>query len=142
MKNYENQKNSVGAARYLPAAGGAMLIVVGLLYVMQLLIDVKFQEPAEAEPVVLPDIWAKETVVKDRPRQEPTKIIPPNRPPERPRDPMVHEPSNAGVKIGAPTALQNLEVNPFSGLDEGAPMLLRSAQPNYPTSALQRGLQG
>ena len=131
-----------GVLLLLPAAGLALVVVFGLLFLMQALINADQGEPEESEVFAIGDIWQEEPEVTEFKKEiKITEVDEVETPPELPQ---MDISSDSDVDLGGLSggALEiELEVQ-AGAFSDGDVIALALIQPDYPARASERGIEG
>jgi len=129
--------------RFLTAAAGSAFVTTGLVLLMVQLIAVDDSGYAEADPPVIVDIWK----VRDEPEPEiskPQVKKPPQVEPEPTPPPVMSITSETGamdIAFVPPKASKSIDIG-RTALTDGEHIPIVKVQPNYPSNASRRGIEG
>lgn len=126
----------------LPAAGMALVVVFGLLFLMQALINADQQEPEQGEVFAIGDIWQEEPEITENKKEiQVNEVDEAELPPELPQvDISVDNNVDMGGLSGDALELDlAVEAGAFS---DGDVIALVRVNPQYPQRAAERGIEG
>lgn len=126
----------------LPAAGLAVVVVFGLLFLMQALINSGLEEPEQAEVFAIGDIWQEDPEITEFKKEiQINEVDDVELPPELPQmDISVDNNVDMGGLSGE--ALQiDLQVD-AGAFSDGDVIALVRVNPEYPQRAAERGIEG
>lgn len=126
----------------LPAAGLALVVVFGLLFLMQALINADQKEPEQAEVFAIGDIWQEEPEVTEFKKEiKVTEVDQAELPPDLPQvDVSVDNSIDMGGLSGDALEIDlQVEAGAFS---DGDVIALVRVNPTYPQRAAERGIEG
>ena len=122
-----------------------VVTTLGLLFLMNSLINTEFAPPDESKSVKIPDIRMADTKIETRMDDaKPEKPQEPEAPPELP-EPEFEAPQVSGdaLNMSAPIAKAEIDVGGNSlAFSEGEYLPIVKVPPEYPSSALSRGIEG
>ena len=132
--------------RYIVSGGFALIVIFGLFWVMQHLIDTADRQLDEDDPGRMLEIVRvppEEEVIRDEPL--PPKPADPEEPPPEPLPPSMDDitPGTTPVQVSPPTV--GTEINfqgTLSQFSEGEYLPLAIVQPVYPRRAIARNIEG
>ena len=131
-----------GVLLLLPAAGLAIVVVFGLLFLMQALINADQGEPEDSTVFAIPDIWQEEPEVTEFKKEiDITEIDEVDTPPELPQ---VDIALDSDVDFGGLSGGDlDLDIQVQNGaFSDGDVIALVRQQPDYPQRAAERGIEG
>lgn len=131
-----------GVLLLLPAAGLAIVVVFGLLFLMQALINADQGEPNDSQVFAIPDIWQEEPEVTEFKKEiDITEIDEVDTPPELPQ---VDIALDADIDFGGLSGGDlDLDIEVQNGaFSDGDVIALVRQQPEYPQRAAERGIEG
>ena len=131
-----------GVLLLLPAAGLAIVVVFGLLFLMQALINADQGEPNDSQVFAIPDIWQEEPEVTEFKKEiDITEIDEVDTPPELPQ---VDIALDGDVDFGGLSGESlDLDIQVQAGaFSDGDVIALVLQQADYPTRAAERGIEG
>lgn len=138
------QRESAGFLMLIPSAALALVVVFGLLYLMQMLINSNLTAPEETETIKIGDIWQEEQEieenVKEREIEEIDDVEEP--PPELPKADIDFEADDAQIDFSTNVATAKVDISLGAGFTDGDIIPLVAIQPDYPRRAAERGLEG
>lgn len=122
-----------------------VVTTLGLLYLMNSLVNTEFAPPDETASVKIPDIRMSNTKIETRMDDaKPEKPQEPETPPDLP-EPEFDAPdvSADALNMTAPVAKADIDVGGNSlAFSEGEYLPIVKVPPEYPSSALSRGIEG
>lgn len=126
----------------LPAAGLALVVVFGLLFLMQALINADQQEPDQTEVFAIGDIWQEEPEVTEFKKEiQVNEVDDVELPPELPQmDISVDNNIDMGGLSGEALVI-DLQVD-AGAFSDGDVIALVRVNPEYPQRAAERGIEG
>jgi protein TonB len=126
----------------LPAAGLALVVVFGLLFLMQALINADQQEPEEKEVFAIGDIWQEEPEITEFKKEiQVNEVDDAELPPELPKvDISVDNNIDMGGLSGDALEI-DLQVD-AGAFSDGDVIALVRVNPEYPQRAAERGIEG
>ncbi len=129
--------------RFFTAAAGSAFVTTGLVLLMVQLVAVNDGDFVDAaEPIVI-DHWIvrdeREVVKKEPEVEKPPKVDPEPTPP--PIMSITSETGAIDIAFVAPTASKSISIGPTALID-GEHIPIVKVQPNYPSSASSRGIEG
>ena len=136
------RSNQNGYLLLLPAAASALVVVFGLLFLMQALINADQKEPEQSEVFAIGDIWQEEPEItefkKDNQINEVDDV---ELPPELPQmDISVDNNVDMGGLSGDSL---NIDIQVDAGaFSDGDVIALVRVNPQYPQRAAERGIEG
>ena len=137
-----NGSNENGYLLLLPAAGLALVVVFGLLFLMQALINADQQEPEQTEVFAIGDIWQEEPETTEFKKEiQINEVDDVELPPEIPQmDISVDNNIDMGGLSGEALVL-DLQVD-AGAFSDGDVIALVRVNPEYPQRAAERGIEG
>ena len=126
----------------LPAAGMAIFVVFGLLFLMQALINVDQEAPDDSEVFAIGDIWQAEPELTEFKKEiKVNEVDDVELPPELPQmDISIDNSIDMGGLSGDSLELDlNIDIGSFS---DGDVIALVRVNPEYPQRAAERGIEG
>ncbi len=126
----------------LPAAGLALVVVFGLLFLMQALINADQKEPEQAEVFAIGDIWQEEPEITEFKKEiKVNEVDEAELPPDLPQvDVSVDNNVDMGGLSGDALEIDlQVEAGAFS---DGDVIALVRVNPTYPQRAAERGIEG
>jgi periplasmic protein TonB len=137
-----SRSNESGYLLLLPAAGLAIVVVFGLLFLMQALINADQQEPEQAEVFAIGDIWQEEPEITEfKKEMKLNEVDEAELPPDLPQ---VEISMDNNVDMGGLSgeALEiDLQVD-AGAFSDGDVIALVRVNPEYPQRAAERGIEG
>ena len=126
----------------LPAAGLALVVVFGLLFLMQALINADQEEPEQGEVFAIGDIWQEEPEVTEfKKERQVNEVEEAELPPELPQmDISVDNSIDMGGLSGDALDI-DLQVD-AGAFSDGDVIALVRVNPEYPQRAAERGIEG
>lgn len=126
----------------LPAAGLALVVVFGLLFIMQALINADQEAPDESEVFAIGDIWQQEPEITEFKKEiKITEVDEVETPPELPQmDVNLNNDIDMGGLSAEPLEL-DLQID-AGGFSDGDMITLVRVAPEYPQRAAERGIEG
>lgn len=122
-----------------------VIVTLGLLYLMNSLVNTEFAQPDASKTVKIPDIRMSSTKIETRlDEAKPEKPQEPETPPELP-EPEFDAPDVSGESLNmtAPVAKAGIDVGSNSlAFSEGEYLPIVKVPPEYPSTALSRGIEG
>lgn len=122
-----------------------VIITLGLLFLMNSLVNTEFEAPDESKSVKIPDIRMSNTKIETRLEDaKPEKPQEPETPPDLP-EPEFDNPqvSADALNMSAPIAKAGIDVGGNSlAFSEGEYLPIVKVPPEYPSTALSRGIEG
>lgn len=123
-----------------------VVTTLGLLFLMNSLVNTEFVKPDDSKSVKIPDIRMPDTKIEVRVDEEkPEKPQEPEAPPPDMPEPEFDSPevSTEGLNMQVPVAQAGIEVAAGSlAFSEGEYLPIVKVPPEYPSTALSRGLEG
>jgi protein TonB len=122
-----------------------VVTTLGLLFLMNSLVNTEFAPPDETKSVKIPDIRMADTKIETRMEDaKPEKPQEPETPPDLP-EPEFEAPQVSGdaLNMSAPIAKADIDVGGNSlAFSEGEYLPIVKVPPEYPSTALSRGIEG
>lgn len=122
-----------------------VVTTLGLLFLMNSLVNTEFAQPDASKSVKIPDIRMSNTKIETRlDDAKPEKPVEPEAPPELP-EPEFDSPVVAGESLNmtAPVAKAGIDVGSGTlAFSEGEYLPIVKVPPEYPSTALSRGIEG
>jgi protein TonB len=122
-----------------------VVTTLGLLFLMNSLVNTEFTPPDETKSVKIPDIRMADTKIETRMEDaKPEKPQEPETPPDLP-EPEFEAPQVSGdaLNMSAPIAKADIDVGGNSlAFSEGEYLPIVKVPPEYPSTALSRGIEG
>lgn len=123
-----------------------VVTTLGLLFLMSSLVNTEFVKPDDSKTVKIPDIRMPDTKIDVRVDEEkPEKPEEPEAPPPDMPEPEFDSPevSTEGLNMQVPTGAATIEVAAGSlAFSEGEYLPIVKVPPEYPSTALSRGIEG
>lgn len=123
-----------------------VITTVGLLFLMNSLVNTEFEAPDDAKTVKIPDIRMPDTKIETRfDDAKPEKPQEPEAPPPDLPEPEFEAPdvANDALNMTAPVAKAAIDVSQGSlAFSEGEYLPIVKVPPEYPSTALSRGIEG
>ena len=127
-----------------PSAIIAIVVVFGLLFLMQFLIQQELPEPEDDGRPQIADVWQEEREIEDQVRERKIEEIdePEEPPPDIPKQDIDVEASVDSLDLSASRVQANVDTSLGGGFSDGDIIPLVAIQPDYPRRALSRGIEG
>ncbi|MFX4227475.1 MAG: TonB family protein [Porticoccaceae bacterium] len=137
------QARQSGFLLLAPSAIIAIVVVFGLLFLMQFLIQQELPEPEESGPRIA-DVWQEQREIEDQVRERKIEEIdePEQPPPDIPKQDIDVEASMDSLDLSATRVQANVDISLGGGFSDGDIIPLVAIQPDYPRRALERGIEG
>jgi len=123
-----------------------VVTTLGLLFLMNSLVNTEFTKPDDSKSVKIPDIRMPDTKIETRfDDAKPEKPQEPDTPPPDLPEPEFDTPDVAaeGLNMTAPVTQATIEVGAGSlAFSEGEYLPIVKVPPEYPSTALSRGIEG
>jgi protein TonB len=127
----------------IPSAALAVVVVFGLLFLMQALINADLKEPEETERINIGDIWQeKEEIDEQIKERKVEEIEEPEEQPDIPEQQLNFDADFDGIDISTAVAKADVDINLGGSFSDGDIIPLVAIQPVYPRRAAERGLEG
>ena len=131
-----------GVLLLLPAAGLALVVVFGLLFLMQALINADQKEPDDKEVFAIGDIWQEEPEIEEFKKEiKITEVDEVETPPELPKMDVNLDTDVDMGGLSGDTLEIDLQVD-AGAFSDGDVIALVRVNPDYPQRAAERGIEG
>lgn len=138
------QPRQSGFLLLAPSAIIAIVVVFGLLFLMQFLIQQELPEPEDDGRPQIADVWQEDREIEDQVRERKIEEIdePEEPPPDIPKQDIDVEASVDSLDLSASRVQANVDISLGGGFSDGDIIPLVAIQPDYPRRALERGIEG